>query len=138
MPKSPTEVAAKWKQRTAASTQAYRDGVQSVTEAPGAAAARNIDRMINRLIELRDSGELARAMSSVSLESWKQSTLEKGSQRIAGGVQAAEGKMANFMAEFLPFAESVSQSLPPRGDFSQNMQRMVDNATKLHEFKRSR
>ena len=138
MAKSASEVTKKWVQRTSGATQAYREGVMGVTEAPGKSAARAVDRMIQKLIEARDSGDLQKAMESVSLEEWKRLTSEKGASRLASGVQAAEGKMQKHMSNFLPFVESVKQSLPPRGTLQENLQRMMENAQKLSEYKKPR
>ena len=137
MAKNPNEVAQKWAQRTAGATDAYRRGVEAVREAPGAKAAQRVDAMIQRLMELRDSGELQRRMESVGVEEWRRMTLEKGPERLASGVRAAQPKMTEFLKEFLPYAENVAASLPPRGSFEDNVNRMVENARRLREFKRS-
>lgn len=133
---NPAEVAAKWANRTSGATAEYKAGVQAVKQAPGVAAAAAVDRMIARLQELRDSGKLAQRMQSVSLSEWQAAALGKGADRLASGARAAQPKMQQFMSEFLPFVEGVANSLPARGDFSQNMQRMIANAEAIHQFKR--
>ena len=135
MAKSPADIAAKWANRTAQATTEYKQGVEGVSVAPGEAAAAAVHRMVAELQRQLDSGELEAAMRSVSLSEWKQATLQKGAERLASGARTAQPKMQKFMSQFLPYAENVSKSLPPRGDFSQNMQRMIENAEKLHQFK---
>lgn len=136
--KNPQEVAKKWANRVANSASDYRAGVMAVREAPGAAAARAVDRMIERLIALRDSGQLQAAMQSVSLQDWQRAAVEKGADRLASGARAAEPKMQNFLAEFLPYVESVKASLPERGNMDQNIERMLANVRGMARFKRTR
>jgi len=135
---NPSEVAAKWATRTAAAVSDYKTGIDSVRVAPGESAAQAVDRMIAKLQALRDSGELAQSMRSVSLAEWQRAAKEKGAERLASGARQAQGKMAQFMTDFLPFVDSVRASLPPRGDMEQNLQRMMQNARDIAQYKRKR
>lgn len=138
MAKSAKMVAQKWATRTAGAVQNYKEGIQSVKTAPGEKAAQAVDRMIAALVAARDSGDLQAAMRAVSLSEWQQAALNKGAERLASGARQAEGKMEKFMNEFLPYADSVAQSLPERGDLEQNLGRMMENARRLSQFKKSR
>ena len=134
---NPQEVSRKWVRNTQAASGAYKDGVMAVTVAPSQAAVAGIDRMINKLIEMRDSGELARRIGATSLEDWKKACTEKGASRISQGVAQASGKMDKFYADFLPYVQSVVNNLPPRGDEEQNIQRMIANVRGIAAFKKS-
>jgi hypothetical protein len=138
MAKNSQQVAKKWVSKMSGASEAYKQGIESVQRSPGEAAAAAVPRMIQKLMEMHESGELQRRMASVGLAEWKEAAKNKGASRLASGAAAAEGDFANFMSEFLPFVENVKQNLPERGDFNQNMQRMLANAEALHKFKRSR
>lgn len=97
---TPEQIAAKWAQRTGAATQDYVEGVQAVTEAPGAKAARKVEKYKQGLTD--NVGKWARNVAGVSLEEWKAATAEKGGQRYAAGAAAGESKMAAFQREFQP------------------------------------
>jgi hypothetical protein len=73
-------------------------------------------------------------VGSVTLASWQNDFITKGLPRIATGATAAEPKMANFMGQFIPFLKSTQASLPARGGFAANVQRMVAQVTAVHGF----
>tara|TARA_R100001086_G_scaffold245998_1_gene177658 strand:- start:816 stop:1232 length:417 start_codon:yes stop_codon:yes gene_type:complete len=135
MAKNPQEVARKWQANTASSTSSMRSGAEAVSVAPTQLAKQQIPRMVAGIQEAAASGKIARGLDRVSLSDWQQAYITKGIPRIASGVAAAEPKFESFMASFLPFAERVRSSLPPRGDLEQNLQRMVANARGLSEYK---
>ena len=104
---TPEEAAAKWAQRTAAASSDYAEGVERVTQAPGAKAAAKRQKWE---AGIRDSaGKWERRVGSVSLEDWKQSVRDKGAARFAQGASAAEGKMAEFQREFQPHSDRVAE-----------------------------
>lgn len=83
----------KWGRRTKAATQDYVNGINRVTEAPGQAAAKSVDRMRQGINDALDSGRWAAKVSGVSLQEWQQKAAEKGAQRIASGVDGATATM---------------------------------------------
>lgn len=140
MPKNAAEIAAKWRQRTAAATQAMEDGVNAVTEAPTHKAAAAVDRMVAGVQRAAAEGKIQAGLLRVDLASWKKSMREKGIPRIATGVAAAEGDFGAFMAEFMPHIEQGKQKLKsmPRGTIEQNIARMVETVRHNASFRRSR
>ena len=135
MAANPQEVAARWSQRLAGSTDKITSGVQSVTVSPGQAAARQKTAYVAQVQANAD--KWARNVGSVSLNDWQTAMTTKGVQRIAGGAQAAEGKFANFMTQLLPFIDNAKSGLGPRGTLDQNIARMDAFARKMSTFKRS-
>jgi hypothetical protein len=125
----------KWKTRTAGATQQVVDGVNRVTEAPTAKAARQKQVWLNNVVAKADKWE--RNTAAVTLEEWRAATTA-GAQRIAAGVQAKAGKMEKFLGEFLPYLENVQRQVnqTPRGDMETNLARMVQNARLISQFKR--
>jgi hypothetical protein len=132
---NPAQITEKWKTRTAGATQQVVDGVNRVTEAPTAKAARQKQAWINNTIAKQDKWE--RNTAAVTLEEWRAATTA-GAQRIAAGVNAKAGKMERFMTEFVPFLEGVQRQVnqTPRGDMETNLARMVQNARLISQFKR--
>ena len=134
MPKDPNQVAANWAARLAQSGEKIQQGVQSVSVAPGAAAARQKATYVANVQSSAD--KWAQNVQAVTLSEWQQATISKGVPRIAAGAQAAQPKMAAFLQQFLPAVESARASLPPRGNLEQNLQRANEMARKLHAFRR--
>lgn len=123
MAKDAASVAAKWQQNASNAVQAYKDGVGSVTVAPGTAAARQKGAYVQGVQANADIW--AKNVSSVSLSEWQQAAQGKGGDRFAGGVAAGAPKMAQFMQNFLPKVQSIANSLPARGTLEQNIARMT-------------
>ena len=112
-----------------------RTGIERVTEPPGAKAAAAQDRMRTNLVASIDSGKWARNVGGVSLQEWKKSAIDKGLNRISAGVDGAMAKNA-IMGQKLMDAVAGGQSAIasiPRGDFSQNLERMTRFVTHMHD-----
>lgn len=133
--RNPQQVAQDWASRLAASGDKITQGVQSVTVAPGQAAARQADVWASNTQAAK--AKFTRNVAAVPLESWKSATIDKGVQRIATGAQAAQPKFADFMSQFLPHVERVVSGLPKRGTFEQNIARMTANAKGMHDFRKN-
>lgn len=134
---TPQQATEKWLRNARNSGESYRDGVNSVTEAPGMKAAAKSDKWLQNTMEARSKWE--QRVSDVSLGEWKRQTLEKGTQRYLTGIESGAPKMAEFMQEFLPFAQQVSDEIQSMPDLTldQNIQRMVANTRRIAEFRRS-
>lgn len=137
MPKSAAEVTKRWLAGVQNGTEAYREGVQAVTVAPTESAIRAIPRYVQGVQDAVADGRVERGLRRVGLEEWRRKTLEKGASRLATGARASEQQYNQFMTEFLPYLERVQQNLPPRGTLDDNLQRMVQNAREIANFKRS-
>lgn len=121
MARTPEQIAADWQSRLSASTQKITEGVQSVTVAPGQAAARQKDVWVQNTTSARD--KWAARTAAVSLADWQQAVIEKGVNRIGQGASAAQPKFAAFMGQLLPHIDTVKRSLPARGNLDQNIAR---------------
>lgn len=133
---TPSENAQKWKTRLSAATPDIQAGIQRVTSAPGQAAARQKGAWQANVIAAADKWE--RNVSRVSLDQWKQAALD-GVNRVAQGATAKVGKMESFLTEFQPHLERTQAALAamPRGNLEQNLARMLENARRNAQFKRS-
>lgn len=130
------QAANKWRERLQASTQQITDGVNAVTQAPGAAAAARKDLWLQRIQMSAD--KWARNVAAVSLDEWKRSMIDVGIQRIGTGAQAKVGKVERFMTEFLPHVEAGAQRVRamPKGGLPESINRAVAMIQHNAQFKR--
>lgn len=131
----PNAIAQQWASRLGQSTTKITAGVQSVTVAPGAAAARQADVWAANTAAAKSKWQ--RNVAAVSLQDWQAAMTGKGVQRIAAGATAAEPKFAAFMSQLLPHIAAGQAKLPPRGGFDQNVQRMNQWVNHMHTFKKT-
>ena len=93
---SASDISKKWSERTSGATEAYKKGVNNVTESPTAKAANNLDKALANYTKAINSGKMAKTLNAVTLADWKSKTSELGSQRLATGVQGALAKRQKF------------------------------------------
>ena len=130
---NPTQAAQNWASRLGAATQAYTDGVNGVTVAPGqlAAAAKNLwlqntQAAVNRF---------AANSAAVQLPAWQQAAISKGAPRLGTGATAAQPKMEQVFAKLFPAIRSAVGALPGRGTIDQNIERSRQFALKMNSLK---
>ena len=127
-------VAQDWANRLAASGDKISRGIDSVTVAPGAAAARQAD--VWAANTQASKAKFTRNVGRVSLADWQSHTKTKGIPRIASGASAAVPKMTSFLQSFGPFITAAAASLPARGSYEQNKARMIAMVDKAHAYQR--
>lgn len=128
---TPDQIAQDWANRLAAARDKAQRGIESVTVAPGQAAARQKNVYLANVQASAD--KWARNTASVSLSEWQQAMTGKGLDRMAAGAAAAQGKVAQFMSKLLPAIQTIKASLPPRGTYEQNKARAVAMMDGLHK-----
>ncbi len=135
---SAQQIAAKWARNLTGATEAMRDGVQAVTISPTEKAAAQAQAYADGVARAVADGRWQAGLRRVSLDSWKQSMLNKGVPRIATGASNAQPKFEAFMNDFMPYVRSGQNAIAsmPRGDFAVNMQRAYAMAEWLHRYKR--
>lgn len=128
------QAAAQWAQRLSGATDRITQGVNSVTTAPGQAAAR---QKAAYLANVQAAGDKwASRVASVPLSDWQQAMTQKGAPRIAQGAQAAQPKFAQFMGQLLPYIDSGKSALPARGNLEQNIARSTAWIRHMSNFQR--
>lgn len=130
----PSTAAKRWSSGLAGAGTKITEGIRAVTTAPGQAAARQKQAWVQNTTASVD--KWAANTAAVSLGDWQDAAISKGVPRIASGATAAEGKMAAFLTQLFPHIDSVKASLPARGGFDQNVQRMVAFSQGMHQFKK--
>ena len=105
---SPTDGAEKWARNTSAATQDVVKGVQRVTEAPGAKAARASGKWLSKVTQSEQ--KFKDNVGAVPLAEWQKATAD-GASRIASGVQAKKGKMEAFATAFYAHLDRGQQAI---------------------------
>lgn len=123
----------KWSRRLKAATPDITAGIQRVTTAPGVKAAAQAQAMLNNLSARVNDGTWARQVAGVSLQDWQKAAAGKGVQRIAAGVDGAQGKVQAMAGKLLAAVDGAVGALStiPRGDLQQNIQRAVTFMTEM-------
>ena len=127
-------VAGRWSSGIAGAGTKWQEGVSSVTVAPNAVAAQRADRYAAGCQNAVSSGRYVEANNAVPLSYWQQACKDKVSRFTAANPQ---GKMRfqSGIAKVLAHMGGVLQSLPERGDFSQNMARAAAYAQGMHNMR---
>lgn len=132
MKSDPAAAAQKWATAMQGAGTAYTAGVNRVTTAPGQSAARQVQQYINQVAARAQVW--AQNVAAVSLQEWQQAAINKGAPRLGTGAQAAQSKFQTFMQALLAYEANGLGSLPARGDFAANQQRMIAWSTYMHNF----
>lgn len=112
-------------------------GVEKVTESPGVAAAKKIDKMKANLDAAFASGKVKRTLEAVKVEDWKKDMLEKGVGRVSGGIDRAKDKVIDFASKLLPAVERAKAEIEAMPDVTldDNLARLDKFVRKMAEFK---
>lgn len=134
---TPEQIADKQVARSVAAVADYKQGVQAVTVSPTAKAAQNLDKYLEKTAEAVNSGKMAANLNSVTLQSWQDSTVNKGGSRYASGVQAAKAKIANFQRQIAPFRDALSAQVQamPKKTLEDSLARVEANIRGMSKFK---
>lgn len=101
----------KWKRNAAAATDAIKQGVQSVTTAPTALAAQQVNKYLNGVQQAVASGKFVNNLNKVSLGDWQQAMLGKGLRNYTNGIQNISPAAQKAMADQQNYADQVRQEI---------------------------
>lgn len=134
---TPQAISDKWANRLSGASTEIAAGIDRVTEAPGAKAARKADKWLQAVTAAKDKWQ--QRVNSVTLEEWKNAAKTLGVPRVAAGAQAKKGKFTKFMSEFAPHLDALEAKLQsmPDNTFEDRLQRMVTAARHNHTFRRA-
>lgn len=135
---TPKEYQEKHARRLKASLEDMKAGVERVTEAPTAKAAKKVDKMRANLLAALDSGKWQRRLNAVTLDEWKRKMVDVGVPRVSAGIDAAAAKTEAFAAELLPHVDKVSTEVKKMPDVTldDNINRMVSFIRGMAKFER--
>lgn len=95
----------RWVSGVSGATQKIAEGVDRVTQAPGAKAAAKAQKWLNEVNA--SAAKWQRNVARVSLTEWQDAMKNVGIPRVAQGAQAKQAKYEAGMAAFLPFLSNV-------------------------------
>lgn len=101
------EVAAKWKQRTAAASQDYADGVAKTDKDPTALAIAAGPRYLANVQAAFNSGKWANGLRRAGKQGWQAAVAAKGAANFSNGVNNAEAKVADAFGTLLAFEANL-------------------------------
>lgn len=132
-------VAAKWKQRTAAASQDYADGVANTDKDPTALAIQGGQRYINNVTASFQSGKWANGLRKVGKQGWQAAVAAKGVQNFANGVNNAEAKVADSFASLLSFEQGLLNTVSGMPNVTDNdrEQRMLAWVRGMRQYKKA-
>lgn len=138
MAKNPNDIAEKWANRMGAASTEVQKGVMAVTTAPTQLAAAKEQKYLAGVQRAVTEGKYKRGLERVSLSDWQQSMIQKGIPRMAQGAQAGKPKVAAFMADMLPFQETLRSQLSamPDNSLEENIARQAFWTRGMAKYKR--
>lgn len=135
---SPAQLAAKWQAKYGGSTEAYKQGVQSVQGNPAQKAIAAAPRWQASLQEAFANGSYEAGLSKVTEAGWKQACVEKGAPAIAAAARMGVAKVEAAEREIGPQRDAIVNSLPPRGTLDENLERAAQMARQMAALRRRR
>ena len=135
---TPEEYAEKWNRRIKAGLTDMRKGVEKVTEAPGAKAAKAADKMKAKINEAIDNGTWGKNVAAISVDEWKSKMINKGIPRVSGGADASKDKVASFAGKLLPAVDAAAAKAKalPSLTLEDNITRMTTFIREMAKFKK--
>lgn len=134
------QLVSKWAERTGSqsSINAYKEGVQRVTEAPTVKAAAKLDKYLAGIQAALDSGKTRDALMNSPLELYRNNAVNVGAGRIASGVKKGTPKMQSFAQAFVPFLQSAqaANAQLPDTTLEDRIAKSADMQRRLSQFKR--
>jgi hypothetical protein len=101
------EVAARWKQRTAAAASDYADGVAKTDKDPTALAIAAGPRYLANVQAAFQSGKWANGLRRTGKAGWQAAVAAKGAQNFSTGVNAADQKVVEAFTPLLAFEQNL-------------------------------
>lgn len=106
------KAAAAYQRGMAQAASAYKDGIQSVTESPMAAAATPAAsaRYMEGIQRSEASGKRVAKLQATPLQTWKDNAVNVGANRLATGAQKAAGKVQAHHQKWAPVYQAASDA----------------------------
>lgn len=128
---SPQEAAQRWQSGFGAAGARWAAGIDSVTTAPGIAAAAARAQYLQGVNANVD--KWAARSAAVPLSTWKETSKAKGQSRLASGATAGLPKYQAAIAKVIEAEKSIIAGLPARGDVNANIARSAAFQLAMHQ-----
>jgi hypothetical protein len=136
--RNPQDVAQNWASKLGGATQKIANGVANPKRSPTQSAAAAADKWQARLADPATKAKFISSLGRVSTADWQAAMTSKGIPRIPSGANAAIPKFTTFLSSFLPFQDSVTQSVHalPSNNLEDNINRMVAQVRGTARYRR--
>lgn len=128
------EYAEKHARRLKGSLEDIRRGIARTSEAPGAAAVRQKDKMRQNVNAALDDGTWERRTAAVSLQDWQKQASEKGVNRISQGIDAVQTKQVAMAERLLSAVDAAAAQVKnmPKVTIEDSIARMESFVRAMH------
>jgi len=106
---SPQELAKKWAENLVRNKASIRAGIEGVTVAPTAKAAAAVNKYSDGCQRAVSEGTFVAGCNRVTLQEWKDKTINKGLANLDVGVRNAETKVASFQQKAMPYYKQAKE-----------------------------
>lgn len=113
---------------------AWVSGIQGTTKDQAQLAVAAIPRMVAGFNDAANSGRIAAGLTRRGTPYWK-SQSEAKAAAFGLGISNGGNNYLSAANKFMPAIQQIVDSLPPRGDIMQNLQRVQGLALGLHARK---
>lgn len=128
---SATEAAERWASGFGQAGQRWAAGINAVDTAPGQLAVAAKPRYLAGV--QNNVGKWEARTQAVTLQAWKQASIDVGQGRLSSGATKGKGKFQVQIARVLDAERSIIAGLPPRGDVSANIARSSAFQMAMHQ-----
>ena len=129
---SASDAADKWASGLTGARGRMQAGAESVPVSPGILAARQAD--VWAANTMASKPKYKTNVGAVTKEYWVNQYVNKGLDRVASGAAASKPKMEDFLGKLFTYQDQALRTLPARGTYEQNKQRMLAWTDKMHGF----
>ncbi len=131
------QIADKQVRRAQAAVQDYKDGIMNTKENPMVKAAQAVDQWMAGIQKAYADGTYVDNLMNTPKSVWQDAAVKKGGATYASGVAGAQATIADFHQQRQQQQQQIDAQLAsmPRGDFQQNVQRMLTQVTAMKNFK---
>lgn len=132
------QVSQKWLTNFQNAGTAMQQGVQAVTQAPGAKAAAAAALWLQRL--QASQTKWANRVGSVTLAEWQQAMINLGIPRAQQGAQEKQNNYTTFITSYMGFLQNAVATVKamPKGSLAQSIARANAMITASYQWGQSR
>lgn len=106
---TPQEQAKKWAENLTRAKSSIRAGINGVTVSPTQKAAAAVGKYRDGCTRAADDGAFVAGCNKVSLQEWKDKSLNKGLANLETGVKEGESRMAAYMTKAAPYFKQAKE-----------------------------
>lgn len=140
MATNPAAVLAKYKRNTANAADDLKIGINAVTVAPTQKAAAAVDKYARGVQDAVSSGRFVNGCNAVSLQDWKDASINKGVRNYQVGTQNLSNRAMKNMADQQAMAATIKAEVDamPNNTEAESEARQLYASRRMREYGRMR